>query len=118
MSRLALFGTNDAISSSNFSQGTSENWTLIDSGALDLPTARLTMGPTVAVDNMTAYKSYRIIFPTLKNTLAADSMQIGEIQFFGSAVPTTAVPEPGAIGMSTPCTIAIIAWLRRKNGVI
>jgi hypothetical protein len=94
----ALYGTNDPITSGNFSRGVAENWTLIDTGSLDLPETRLDMGPLVVVNNTTAYKSYRMVFPSLRNTLAADSVQFADIQFFGfmAAAPGAPVPEPAS----------------------
>lgn len=88
-----LYGTNDAIVSEDNSQGTGENWTLIDSGTVNLPTERHTAGPYVIVDNETPYASYKMIFPTVRNPSGdrADSMQISEIQFFD-----VAIPEPSA----------------------
>lgn len=114
-----LYGTNAPISSENNSAGLEENWVLIDSGdfsganalpgdvALDADPmegdpegyyddaaafGRLQLGPMISVDNTTAYSSYKILFPTLKNETPTDqaiyinSMQIAEIQLFDSAV--------------------------------
>jgi hypothetical protein len=72
--------------STNNSPGTAETWTLIDSGSVDLPSERRTLGPVVPVNNSTAYASYRVIFPTVKDEAAANSMQLAEIQFFPAAV--------------------------------
>ena len=86
-----LFGTNDAITSTDNSTGSAENWTLIDAGGVSLPSARDTVGPSVSVGNSTAYSSYRMIFTGVKDSGAANSMQIGEIQFFGeSGIPPEA----------------------------
>ena len=78
-----LYGSNDvALSSLDNSDGSSENWTLISSGALSLPAGRRTLGPVVPVANTTAYNLYRLVFPTLKTPNAATVMQIGEVSFF------------------------------------
>ena len=83
-----LFGTSDPISSADNSTGLAENWTLIDSGTLALPTARRTLGPLVTVaNNTTSYTSYKMMFSDLKGGAAAGEMQIGELKFFGNAVP-------------------------------
>ena len=70
------------------SNGDDENWTLIDEGTVELPVERFIEGPIVTVNNpsSTAYTSYRMIFPTVKDPEGdgADSMQIAEIQFFGT----------------------------------
>ncbi|HEY3394943.1 MAG TPA: hypothetical protein VGK58_19720 [Lacipirellulaceae bacterium] len=80
-----LYGTNDPITSTNHSQGNAESWTLIDSGSVDLPPERQTAGPVVTVENSTtAYKSYRMIFPTLRAApVMPNSMQLAGIEFFG-----------------------------------
>jgi hypothetical protein len=83
-----LFGTNDAITSAQHSTSNPETWTLVDEGSLSLPATRQTLGALVPVDGgSTAYSSYRLVFPTLKNTFGADvdSMQIAEIQLYDSA---------------------------------
>ena len=49
---------------------------------------------TLGLSNSTAYLSYMIVFPTVKNEGAANSMQIGEIQ-----LDTTAIPEPGSTSL-------------------
>ncbi len=103
-----LYGTNDPITSEDNSFGDQENWTLISSGALSLPPERLTPGPIVDFANATAYTSFKLIFPTVKDPLAANSMQVADAQFFtgvggtGSAVlanldASLAVSDPPAI---------------------
>jgi glucose/arabinose dehydrogenase len=86
-----LFGTNSAILSTNNSNGNAEPWTLIASGNVALPSARNTLGPMVEVSNNIPYASYRMLFTGVKDEAAANSMQIGEVQFFadsaGSFVP-------------------------------
>ena len=84
-----LFGTNEAITSGNHSDGDGENWTPIDSGSVNLPGGRDTLGPMVSVDNNAAYASYRMIFTAVKNAGPANSMQIAEIQFFGDDMAET-----------------------------
>jgi len=75
----ALYGTNDAIVSINNSLGTAENWTLIAEGPLALPDARFTAGAPVTFDNATSYTSYKLLFPTIKDAPATNSMQIAEV---------------------------------------
>lgn len=74
-----LYGTNEAITTPNNGIGDEQNWTLISTGALDLPVARNTEGPVVPISSSTAYTSYRVIFPTVRDAGAANSMQISEI---------------------------------------
>jgi glucose/arabinose dehydrogenase len=78
-----LFGTNSPILSTDNSAGNGEPWTPIASGSVTLPGLRNALGPTVAVNNNTAYTSYRMIFTGVKNAASANSMQIAEIQFYG-----------------------------------
>lgn len=92
----ALYGTNDPVTSADNSDGSQENWTLIDSGGVSLPSARNAPGPTVPVDSDTAWTSYRMIFTGVKNESAANSMQIAEIEFFG---------ETG--GSGTPASLSL-----------
>ena len=77
-----LYGTNDAILSTDHSLGNSEDWTEIASGDLSLPDSRNTSGTVVNFPNARAYFSYRLIFPTVKDAGTANSMQIAEVQFF------------------------------------
>ena len=80
----ALYGTIEPIVSGNHSLGNGENWTLISSGGLACPAARNTPCPVVSFPNVEPYLSYRMVFPTVKNAAAANSMQMAEIQFFES----------------------------------
>jgi hypothetical protein len=77
-----LYGTNDPITSANNSTGLAENWTLISSGTLNLPEARRTDGPLVSFTNSTSYTAYKIVFPTLKNAAAANSMQLADLRLY------------------------------------
>jgi len=80
-----LYGTNDPIVTPNNGIGNAENWTLIDSGALSLPADRLADGPIVPINNTQgAFSSYRMIFPTVKDAAAANSMQIAEFKLFAA----------------------------------
>lgn len=84
----SLFGTTDPITSADNSQGKEENWVLLASGTLDLPTERWTLASVVPVANTTAYKSYRMLFTALRDEATAQSMHIAEIQFDGTIVST------------------------------
>lgn len=79
-----LWGTNDAITSADNSMGVAENWTLVGSGTVALPDTRNTVGPVVSVANSTAYSSYKMMYPTLKNAGATNSMQVADVSFFQS----------------------------------
>lgn len=78
-----LYGTNDAITSGDNSLGDQESWTLISSGGLALPSARLTPGPIVDIANGASYSSYKMVFPTVKGDPV---MQVADVSMFtGSA---------------------------------
>lgn len=81
-------GTNVAISS----------LTLLASGSLTLPAARNDSSTVVSFANTTAYASYLIVFPTVKNTpSAANSTQISEIAL---TLADLAGPTGGAVQMN------------------
>jgi hypothetical protein len=93
-----LYGTNDTIASTDNSQGTGENWTLIASDVLALPTERLTAGDLVPITNSTAYTSYKLVFPTRKNAADTASLQFSQIQFFDdSAVADVDLDNDGDV---------------------
>lgn len=79
-----IYGTNSAIASADNSDGTGESWTLIGSGSLSLPAARLTFGSVITLSNTTAYASYKVVFPTTGAT--RNSMQISELKFVGDLI--------------------------------
>jgi hypothetical protein len=80
-----IWGTNDPISTPDNTTGPSlENWSLIAEGTVDLPLTRQTAGPVLSFANSTPYTSYRITFPTVRNFLTANSMQVSEIGLYQS----------------------------------
>jgi glucose/arabinose dehydrogenase len=89
----SLYGTNDTVTSGNNSNGSQENWTLIQSGTVSLPSARDTIGPLVNVNNATGYTSYRMVFTGVKNAASANSMQFAEIQFYGDPIVESSAPQ-------------------------
>lgn len=96
---LRFYTANDAIErdpASYVFEGSNDgtNFTTIGSGSLELPAGRnpggqiaidpaLQFHQTVSFVNTTAYSSYRVTFPTLKNAGAANSMQIAEVELLG-----------------------------------
>ena len=79
-----LYGTNQAIVSTDNSDGLGESWTLISSGSLNLPEDRQASA-TVEVGATYTYASYKVVFPTLRDAGAANSMQVAGLQFFEAA---------------------------------
>jgi hypothetical protein len=106
----AIYGTNDAIVSADNSDGSAENWTLISQGAISLPAARNTLGPTISFANATAYNSYRVVFPTLKNFRDDGLMQVNEVGLFTSNDATGASILTGA-----PVTSILAIQLPRSD---
>ena len=104
-----VYGTNDPITSADNSDGVAENWQIIDSGTMDLPLERMTNGQYVVVDNATAYSSYKMVFPTLRDAGSTNSMQIAGIQFFDQPVP-----EPSTLVLSALGAIVALAVARRR----
>lgn len=98
-----LYGTNSVIAGPG--PFPIASFTLIASGALSLPAGRNsggatplndTFSETVTFANSTAYTTYAVIFPTVKDAANANSMQVAEVQLF-TAAPVNAVPLPPAI---------------------
>ena len=78
-----LYGTNESIASLNDSAGTAEAWSYVDSGDLELPLTRQTQSDNMAVENTAAYTSYRLVFPTLRQSTST-TMQLGDVQLYGA----------------------------------
>lgn len=97
---LRFYTANDAIErdpASYLFEGSNDgtNYITIASGSLDLPLGRnqggLPLDPvaqftqTVQFPSSTAYATYRVTFPTLRNAAAQNSMQIGEVELLEGA---------------------------------
>ena len=61
-----------------------------------------------AFQNTRAFTSYRLTFPTLRDGVGANSMQIGEVELLG-----TVVPEPAALGLLGIGALSLLARRRR-----
>jgi hypothetical protein len=77
-----LYGTNDPIVSEDNGIGDGENWTMIASGDANLPDTRNVPGPIYTFANGNSYESYKVLFPTLKDSSTANSMQSADISLF------------------------------------
>lgn len=103
-----LYGTNDPIVSEDNSFGTAENWTLIDNGDIDLSLDRFTPSDVIQVSNTATFASYRLIFPTVRDTAAANSMQIADVYFYessdGSGTSILDVEDP-IVAVCVGCTV-------------
>jgi hypothetical protein len=112
-----LYGTNNTITDGDNSVGDGEAWTLISSGALNLPgdpaidtDQRNVEGPVISFANSTAYTSYKIVFPENKGPDggAVDSIQFAELELF------SVVPEPGSIAL-LGAGLTSLAFRRRRR---
>ena len=90
-----IFGSTNALTTSSGANIPTNSLKVIASGTLTLPAARIT-GPTVVqFSNTTAYASYVVVFPTVKNVPASTLMQIAEVKL------SQGMNAPNAIAMST-----------------
>ena len=105
-----LWGTNNAIAGGG-PFDIAANFTQIASGGLALPDTRDTVedgtgfSDTVTFANSDAYTTYLLLFPTVKNAAAANSMQISEVQF-------DTIPEPST-GLLALIGLGALARRRR-----
>jgi hypothetical protein len=131
----SVYGVNGALAAMTTGD-TVTGMTLIASDAITLPSSRNAGGDTVldAANSATvgfsaaaAYDNYVIVFPTVKDAAAANSMQIAEVQLMDAAgAPIfaasdavlggvlTTVPEPSAGLMALLCMIPMIGIIRRR----
>ena len=86
-------------------------WTLLASAStgLDTDPGRLIPMPAIPVSNSTAYAVYRVIFPTIRDAVAANSMQIADVSLWDAATNdvTAAVMSAG---------VALVAANTGANG--
>lgn len=111
-----LYGTNVTIDGVSSSYSLSD-FSLISAGALALPDTRDTTADAlgnsqvVGFANSTAYTSYMLIFPTVKDAASANSMQISEVQF-----DTTPVPEASTLALTAGLSALVLTiTLRRRR---
>ena len=86
-------------------------YTLIASGSTGLYSdpGRSSLGPVITFPAVGAATSYRVIFPTIRDSSTADSMQIGEVVIIGIQVPEPSVF--GLIGFASQTSLnAMCAW--------
>lgn len=112
-----IWGTNAILDDSEGFFDLAE-FTAISTGALALPDSRNAGGDaaldpanqfSVAFDNSTEYSTYAVVFPTIKDLGAANSMQIAEVQAFG-----TIVPEPGTSTLLMLAGLVGLCFRRRR----
>jgi len=96
-----LYGTNDEIVTPDNGDGLSENWTLISSGELGLPEGRLQFGDWIYVENSKSYTSYKMNFPTLRDSVSQVYMQIADVYFFDSAGEFILSPDDAIVAIAS-----------------
>lgn len=84
------------------------SWNLIDAGPLSLTDDREVESDPIVVANATAYNAYRMEFDSLKDSGTANSMQIGEVQFFD------VVPEPSSTLLAAGGLLGLLARRKRR----
>lgn len=106
--KMEVYGTNDPVLDVEDGSGLLSNWTLISTSDLNYaPEDFGSVGP-IHVGATTTYESYKIVFPELRDSANANSLQISELRLLGS------VPEPGSIAMIA-LGLSAFAVLRLKR---
>ena len=110
-------------------------FTPISVGDLALPDTRNAGGDaaledansqTITFENTDAYSSYLVVFPTVKDIGAANSMQIAEVQLFDAAgggifapgdaiVGGQVVPEPSSGLLGAMSLLSIMLFVRKRR---
>ena len=77
-------------------------YTLIASGStgLDTDPGRATFVTSSIFPGVGAFTNYRVIFPTVRNSATADSMQVGDVAIRGIAAPEPSILS--LLGLSVP----------------
>jgi len=124
----AIYGTNETIKSKDGDTGTAENWNLIATGEISLPSDRFTGSGIISFQNDSPYLSYKVVFPTLKDP-SITMVQLAEFQFYGviwqMGVPTISpladhvVKEGGKITLiATVMGTLPLSYQWYKDGIV
>jgi uncharacterized repeat protein (TIGR02543 family) len=72
-------------------QGRNNNneWVTLVSGNTGLPTSRYALGSVIEIQGAASYQTYRVFFPTIRNSASANSMQIADIFLYVNDTVTT-----------------------------
>jgi alpha-tubulin suppressor-like RCC1 family protein len=88
-----VYGFSTAVTARSGTLNVSTSGTLLTSGTLTLPATRNIGSDTVVFDNSTAYASYLVVFPTVKNSPSTTMTQIAEVQFGYNGTPAFALSD-------------------------
>ena len=89
----SLYGMNGAVDPLALNGRGEGAWALIASGSLNLPTERFADGGIVSFSNTTAYDAYRFVVTGVRDSGAANSMQVSGLQLHNN------IPEPSVLGL-------------------
>ena len=90
-------------------------YTLIASGStgLDTDPGRGTFGPVLSFTGVGYATSYRVIFPTVRNSATADSMQVSEVVIAG-----VSAPEPSIVSLLGLSAIGLMGARRKRPAAV
>ena len=90
-------------------------YTMIASGSTGLESdpGRAAFGPNQMLPIVGAFTSYRVIFPAVRNSAAADSMQVSEVVLGG-----VAVPEPSILSLLGISAVGLMGARRKRPATV
>lgn len=122
-----LYGSNTVTANTTpgTTYGIETSFTMVSSGALTLPDTRNTAWNLPSFANTNSYKTYLLVFPTIKGSLdsGVNSMQIGEarlqtaagnLENAGIIAGGQVIPEPGSLTFLGLIGAALAGRRRRR----
>lgn len=112
-----VYGTDDPITSLDNSAGIAENWTLIAEGALAADAFRYRNSGILRFENDVSYTSYKVLFPTVRDSAVANSMQLGEFYLY-SLSDTPEPVEPPVLAFAVVDGKLVLRWAVSSQAVL
>lgn len=116
---VSIYGSNAPTAAANTTPGTTYNLSLFTPIVLNLATGlatdpgRTTAAPLLTFTNTTAYSTYLVVFPTVRNAAAANSMQIAEARLTSGGATGTPISNAGTIAggqlIPEPSSLALLS---------